>query len=279
MPSSTTTAPKKAASTDPNSSGGANISLRRFVLAGLFTLAALFVLISLGNWQVRRLAWKEDLIATVAERPSAPPLNLDAKRFAEISDAQSILAVDEYRDATLTGRYAPEGEVLAFTSLEEPKGPLGGPGYWVMTPFRIQSSSVLVYINRGFVPAEKKSDYSPPPSGEVAISGLIRAPEAGSWFTPDPDLGNHVFYARDIKRIAAATGIGDAVGFYIDLPASATPPSGLPQGGETRMTFPNDHLQYAITWYGLAAALAVIFGTFAWRTFRAATRSALDAGG
>jgi surfeit locus 1 family protein len=224
--------------------------------------------VSLGSWQVQRLAWKEDLIARVASRPVEAPLDLASRNLAEVGDPAAFLESYEYRRAVMRGEYVPSDEVLAFTSLDEPRGPFGGPGYWVLTPFRTPFSDVLVYVNRGFVPQERKAEYSPPLEGRVTAEGLIRAPETGSWFTPDPDIENRVFYARDLERIAAATGTGEVAGFFIDLEQSETPPSGLPQAGETRMTFTNNHLQYAITWYGLAAALLGVFLAFAWRTFR-----------
>jgi surfeit locus 1 family protein len=205
------------------------------------------------------------LIARVAERPTLAALDLTATGLAEIGDPAAFLESNEYRAALLSGEYLPAGEVLVFTSLDEPKGPLRGPGYWVLTPFHSSVSDIPVYVNRGFVPQEKQADYAPPPSEDVTIRGLIRAPELGSWFTPDPDLKKRIFYARDVSRIARETGLGLQAGFFIDLLASETPPGGLPQAGETRMIFPNDHLQYAITWYGLAAALLAVFSVFAWR--------------
>jgi surfeit locus 1 family protein len=97
----------------------------------------------------------------------------------------------------------------------------------------------------------------------VTLRGLIRAPETGSWFTPEPNLEDRTFFARDPHRIAAATGIeGEVAGFFLDLLASEAPPGGLPQAGETRMVFTNNHLQYAVTWYGLAAALLAVFASF-----------------
>jgi surfeit locus 1 family protein len=240
---------------------------RGLLLPAILTLVALAILVSLGNWQVRRLAWKENLIERVSVRPSLPPVDF-INQSVDIGSPESFLDEYEYRRAVLGGEYIPSGEVLAFTSLDAPRGKFGGPGYWVMTPFRTPSSGVLVYVNRGFVPAEAKADYAPPPEGQAKIEGLIRAPELGSRFTPDPDVENRIFYARDIGRIAAATGSSRPAAFFVDLVASETPASGLPQAGETRMTFTNNHLEYAVTWYGLAAALLAVFAAFAWRSLR-----------
>jgi surfeit locus 1 family protein len=244
--------------------------LRALIVPAVLTLVVLAALVSLGNWQVRRLAWKEDLIARTIARPKAEPLDFRQTGLSEIGDVAAFLDANDYRPVRLAGEYQPAGEVRAFTSLEEPKsGPFSGPGFWIMTPFATEPAKAEVYVNRGFVPQDKGDLYDPPPTGEVEIEGLVRAPEHGSFFTPDPDLQKRIFYARDPLRIAAATGLaGGTIGIYVDLDAAETPPSGLPQAGETMMAFTNNHLQYAVTWYGLATALLAVFVTFAWGRLR-----------
>lgn len=230
---------------------------------------ALGVLVSLGNWQMRRLAWKENLIERVSERLSLPAIEPTA---ATLSDADTLLAENEFRPVRLTGEYDVAGEVRVFTSLSEPKGPQGGPGFFIFTPFRPSTGGPTIFVNRGFVPQDQKGTESAPPAGVVAIEGPLRAPESGSWLTPDADPQERLFFARDPSAIAAAMGIeGPVSPFFIDLGASATPPSGLPQAGETRTVFPNSHLEYALTWYGLAAGLAAVFGAFAYGRLRTKT--------
>lgn len=239
--------------------------VRRLILPALLALCGVVVLVELGNWQLRRLAWKEDLIARVNERPKAAPLDLRQAGLAEVADVAAFLQENEYRRVLIRGEYLPSDTVRVFTSIEEPRGGrFSGPGFFILTPFITTPDSARIYVNRGFVPQESGASYAAPPVGQVDIEGLIRAPERGSWFTPDPDLTKRIFYARDPQRIAAATSqVGGALGFSVDLLASATPDGGLPQAGETRITFSNDHLQYAITWYGLAAALLAIFVIYA----------------
>jgi surfeit locus 1 family protein len=239
--------------------------VRGLILPAALTLAALLVLVSLGNWQVRRLAWKEDLIARTIARPKSEPLDFRQTGFSAMGDVTAFLDANDYRRVRLAGEYQPAGEVRVFTSLQEPKnGPFSGPGFWIMTPFATRPSKAAIYINRGFVPQDKADAYDPPPTGEVEIEGLMRAPERGSYFTPDPDLQKRIFYARDPLRMAEGTGLaGGTLALYVDLAASETPPSGLPQAGETMVTFTNNHLQYAVTWYGLAAALLAVFAAFA----------------
>lgn len=241
---------------------------RSLFVPAVFTCLALAVLVSLGNWQVRRLAWKEDLIARVRERPTREALDLRGEDLAAIDDVVAFLDKNEYAPVLLSGEYRPEREVTVFTSLSEPRGPLGGPGYWVLTPF-VTPSGTTVLVNRGFIPDGKQKAYDPPPAGAQTIEGLVRTPEKGSWLTPDPKPEERVFFSRDPARIAETVGIAGAVGgFFIDLDASYAPLSGLPQAGETRMSFPNNHLQYAITWYGLAVVLLSVFIVFSWRRLK-----------
>ena len=222
--------------------------LRRLFVPALVVLAALIVLVSLGNWQMRRLAWKEDLIERVAERPTLEALSV-GEPLLEAAHDDSFFDDYEYRRAVLAGQYDARQEVLVFTSLSDAKGPFSGPGYWVFTPFVTAPEGRLVYVNRGFVPDDRKRAYAPPPAAQVTVQGLIRAPEKGSWFTPEANLQERVFFARHPERIAEATGLkGEVAGFFLDLADAQSPPGGLPQAGETRMSFSNNHLGYAFTW-------------------------------
>jgi surfeit locus 1 family protein len=251
--------------------------LRSLILPAVLTALALAILVSLGNWQLHRLAWKGDLIARANKRPLSEPLDFRNDSLAEIGDPGSFIELNEYRPMVLTGEYRPEGEVLVFTALTSPRGKFGGPGYWVMTPFVTPPGGAMILINRGFVPDGMENEYAPPPAGEQTLRGLIRAEETGSWFTPDPKPEERIFFSRDPARIAQVTGKAGGLHvpgqslfmrFFIDLDPSLMPPSGLPQAGETRISFPNDHLQYAITWYGLAAALLAVFIVFVARRLK-----------
>src|SRR4051794_26356203 len=103
---------------------GPATDLRRIVLPALLTLAALVLLVALGNWQMRRLVWKEDLIARAAERPKGPVRELPPSAAWSSLD----LADAEYRPFRLIGRFLDEKQAFVFTSLGDPKGPYGGPG-------------------------------------------------------------------------------------------------------------------------------------------------------
>ena len=115
----------------------------------------------------------------------------------------------------------------------------------------------------------------PPSTDRATVTGLLRPDETPNFFTPDDRPDENLFFARNVEAIAAAKHLAQPVApFTIDLVAAETPPGGLPQAGETRMIFTNSHLGYAITWYGLAAALAGVFASFA--VDAAARRAASD---
>jgi surfeit locus 1 family protein len=233
----------------------------RLVVPALLTLAVFIVLVALGNWQMRRLEWKEGQIASATERPFEPVQDLPHAPLWKEFD----IAANQYRAFRFTGRFLHDKEALVFTSLSDGTGPFAGPGFWVMTPFALESGGTVL-VNRGFAPQGR---HLPQARGEqlnsavITVTGLLRPDDPPNFLTPENRPEANQFYSRSIEAITAAKGLsGPVAPFAIDLPASATPPGGLPQAGETRMVFSNNHLSYALTWYGLAAALLAVFASF-----------------
>ncbi|MFC3690772.1 SURF1 family protein [Chenggangzhangella methanolivorans] len=231
--------------------------------AAAATAIAVALLVGLGSWQLARLSWKTELVARVSERMAAEPVALPPP-----ADWPSLdLAAWSYRRVRAKGTFDHEREARVFVNLSEPRGPLKGPGYFLMTPLRL-SGGGLVIVNRGFAP-EGAVGRAARPEGEVEVSGPLREAEDRNMFTPADDPGRDMFFARDPKAIAAGLHLDNVAPFTVD--AEATAGAGpLPQAGETRVSFPNRHMEYALTWYGLAATLAAVFGAFAWRTVREA---------
>ena len=224
-----------------------------------FTLAGLVVLIGLGSWQLQRLEWKNGLIAMVAARAGG-----DAVAVPSPSDWDSMSVADwEYRPVTLTGTFDHDREIHVFTSLANPRGKHSGPGYWVIAPLALEGGGTVM-VNRGFVP-EKAKDRSTREQGLVAgpqaLTGLLRKPEQRGWFVPENDVTGNVWYYRDIDAMKKVSGTGRLAPFLVDV-REPSPPGGLPQPGETLLRFKNNHLQYAITWFALAACLIAVFGAF-----------------
>jgi len=229
---------------------------------GLFTAVGLALLIALGVWQLHRLAWKEGLIAEVSARVGAPPVGLPPE-----SAWPSLKPADyEYRHVRAAGFYDFAHQALIFRALGNPRGRYGGPGYLVLTPLKL-SDGAIVIVNRGFIPEDKKAAFSGgadqgPPAAEII--GLMRSPESRTWFTPADDPAAGQWFTRDPFAIAAAMKLDRVAPFTIDADAGPDP-AALPEGGETILSFPNNHLSYAFTWFGMALALIGVFGTFAWK--------------
>lgn len=231
----------------------------------LATLVALAILVALGTWQVNRLAWKEGLIDAATSRSVADPAPAPGpSEWAAMREDDWI-----YRRVSATGRYG-SGEVHVFMALGDPEGPLGGPGYLIFAPFVTDAGWTLL-VDRGFVPLDRKDPATRPgpPAGEVTIDGLMRRGEKPAFFTPTPDPERNEWLVRDLPVMADALDVsGEVAPYYVSLVAAQTPPGGLPQAGETPLTFSNSHLQYAVTWYGLAIVLVGVYGAFAWRRLR-----------
>ncbi len=211
------------------------------------------LLLALGTWQVERLHWKEALLASMAERTAGEPAPLAAieARFAASGDVDYWPA-----EASGTFRHGSERHFLATHD--------GRSGFFVYTPLELADGRFL-FVNRGFIPYDRKDPSTRPesqPGGEMVVRGLARNPlaEKPSWLLPDNDPAKNVFYWKDMSGMAASAGLPEgAVVLPFFLDADATPvPGGLPIGGVTLLSLPNNHLQYAVTWYGLAAALAAV---------------------
>ena len=228
----------------------------------IVTLAVAAGLVGLGLWQLQRLAWKQALIRTVEERTVAPPVALPPRAD------WAALAPDayEYRRVSVTGTFDHAEEVHAYRPLVSARGPFHGLGDIVLTPFHLATGGTVV-VNRGFVPNERL-DPATRTAGQVAgpvtISGLMRSPQERNSFTPADDTVRNQWFTADPAAIARFYHIDEAAPFVVDEDAGQAP-GGLPQGGETVLDFPNSHLQYALTWFGLAAALLGTFGLWARR--------------
>jgi surfeit locus 1 family protein len=231
----------------------------------------------LGVWQMQRLAEKEALIAAVAERFDRPPTPLPPVAEWVGFDPE----VYDYRPVSFRGRYLYDRTALVFTSLSEPRGRFGGPGYWVMTPVAIAGGGT-VFVNRGFVPEQLADSYlsgGTGPVGEVEVTGIARKGEAASAFTPGPDATRRIEWVRDPARLAAFLGpeAGPVAPIYVDLPAGD--PGALPQGGETVVEFPNNHFGYALTWFGFALLTPALLAFWIARQLRRPQAGEGDHGG
>jgi surfeit locus 1 family protein len=223
------------------------------------------VLAGLGTWQLQRKAWKENLIATLTAQLAAPPIALPPPATWPSLDQ----ARDEYRRIMFSAALDNAHEALVYAAATGFRPDVAGIGYWVFTPARLADGS-LVIVNRGFVPEgrqDPKSRAEGKVTGPVEIAGAMRWPDRGNWFTPNDEPDKNLWFTRDPAAIAAAKGLGAVAPFYVEQESPA-PPGGLPQPGKLVVSLPDNHLQYAITWYGLALVLVVVFVAWAFKSGR-----------
>lgn len=218
--------------------------LPRLALAScaLLAFAGFF---ALGTWQLERRAWKLDLIARVDQRVHAPATEAPGPdRWAGVNRAD-----DEYRRVRATGTFLHDRETLVQASTEL------GSGYWVLTPLRMADGRVLL-VNRGFVAPPQKDPAArgvQEPAGPVTVTGLLRLTEPHGALLRKNDPDAQRWYSRDVQAIARARGLGEVAPYFVDADAGAPGP---PRGGLTVISFPNNHMVYALTWYALALMVA-----------------------
>lgn len=226
----------------------------------LFVLAAVVTFSALGTWQVERKASKEALIERLDQRLSAAPTALPpGALWARLDRAD-----DEFRRVRFSAAFVPGTEALVFTSGSALRSDMPAPGYWVFALARLADGG-LVAINRGFVPEDRRDLRTRAAHdlvSSIEMAGVMRWPEPRGYFTPRDDPGRNLWFVRDHLAIAAAKGWreqwGEVAPFFIDL-ETPEPPSGWPRPGALHVNIRNEHLQYAITWYGLAGAVTIMF--------------------
>ncbi|KJV35865.1 hypothetical protein VI08_07575 [Luteibacter yeojuensis] len=226
--------------------------------------AAVFAaFVALGTWQVHRRAWKHDLIARVDARVHAPPVDAPGRG----QWPQVTLESDEYRSVKLAGAFLPDKSVRVRASTEL------GLGAWLMTPFRRDNGEVVL-VNRGFVTPSwcgGKATCPTGPTGHTTVTGLLRISEPKGAFLQDNEPATGRWFSRDVAAITQAGGIDGAAPYFVDADAASAPGRGdgsdAPVGGLTVVSFPDNHLQYALTWYALAL-LTLVGGWVVWRDER-----------
>ena len=223
------------------------------------------VLVGLGTWQLERKAWKEALIARIGERLDAPPVALPSQSdWAKIQQANA-----EYRRVRFIAAFDYDEDALLYGAASAFRPDVSGVGYWVFTPARLADGSFVI-VNRGFISAARK-ERAARALGEVAgpieMTGVLRWPEARHWFSPHDDPAHGFWYTRDPAAMAVAEGVHPVAPFYVEL-ESPIPPGGWPQPGKIVANLPNNHLQYAVTWYGLALVLSAVFAVWAFQSVR-----------
>jgi cytochrome oxidase assembly protein ShyY1 len=244
------------------------ISNRRHLTGfGIFTLLMVLLFTGLGVWQLQRRVEKHALIAALTERLAASPDSLPpASQWGTLTQAR-----DEFRRVRFSAAYEVLPDAMVYSSGSAVREDISGPGIWAFMPARLPGGETVV-INAGFVQNimqdRGQQDRAIRPlitNTPVMLTGYIRFPERAGMLTPQENAAKRLWFTRDHLAMARALGwAGDGrpvAPFYIDLESPA-PASGVPKPGPLEVHLKDDHMQYAITWFTLAAAVVIAFGVW-----------------
>jgi surfeit locus 1 family protein len=264
---------------------------KRLIVPTVMTMVALPLLLLLGSWQMARKEWKENILNALAERASETPVPYPEMRnlLCRPSDEVGVLQSCDYRRVKIRGVFEHAREKHIFAGAQKTsEGPM--PGYWVFTPFSPAQSVVgtaskgdhqPILVNRGFVPEALKSPERRAQgqvAGEVEILAHIRTRERRGWVDAPNDAGKNVYFVRDPLELGAAaadqvspSGLLGSSTFYLELVGEA-PEGGFPLPLAGHVELPNRHLEYALTWFGLAGALVAVYLVYAIPRLRTVNR-------
>lgn len=218
----------------------------RVISVVAFGLLGMAVLVALGVWQLQRLSWKESVLAEIAGRIDAAPVALP-----DGVDRN----VDRYLPVAVTGRF--EGEtVRVLVSLQG-----SGPGYRLISGFEVDGRRVLV--DRGYL--AESVEQPAPPEGEMTVIGNLHWPDEVDGFTPEANIARNIWYARDVDALAEHLGTEPIFVIAREMSVSDAPVTPLPVTVEG---IPNNHLGYAIQWFGLALVWLGMTAFLLWRITR-----------
>jgi len=230
---------------------------------GIVTLVILAVLLSLGFWQLQRRTQKHLLIAALTERLAGQPQPLLAPALWPALTPEH----DEFRRVTFVATYDARPDAMVYASGSAVRTDISGPVTWAFLPARLADGATVV-INAGAVQntmqdraQQDRAVQRLVTGAPVTLTGYLRFPEAAGALTPNDDVAKRLWFTRDQRAMAQALNWGEVAPFYIDL-ESPVPPSGIPKPGPLEVRLKDDHMQYAVTWFGLAAAVLVAFGVW-----------------
>ncbi|TCR61068.1 SURF1 family cytochrome oxidase biogenesis protein [Bosea sp. BK604] len=239
------------------------------LLPAILTIAGTLVLCTLGIWQLERMGEKHAFIGRLTSQATGEPAPMPASSsWATLDPARLDLTRVSANGSFVDGPFAGVRTTIAAG----PPGSrqLSGFGRWIFQGFKLEDGGTIL-VNRGFVPEARLGEIKPA-SGPARITGFLRAPESRGSFTPDDIPANREFYTRDPAAIAAALNLPPAP-FYLEAERQGdgmTPPAGV-DVKELIERIPDNHLQYALTWFGLALTLIGVFTAFAWQGRRKVT--------
>ena len=234
--------------------------LRPLLWPTIIMLPIFLFSLSLGVWQMERRAWKRDILDRITTNQAAAPLTLD-----ELLKGDPLRL--EYGRVRISGSFLHDKEFyLAARSLKDKVG------MQVVTPLRTDAGTIVLF-DRGWIPSERKESAKRGEGqlpGKVDLVGIVRRSQIKRQFAPDNDPARNFWFHVDVPVMRQmAGGAADPVldSFFLEADATANP-GGVPIGGQTRLDIPNDHLQYAITWFLIALAGAGVYLAYHWENGR-----------
>jgi surfeit locus 1 family protein len=244
------------------------LSRRRNVIGfAAFTLLMLALFVGLGIWQLQRRVEKHALIAALTERlAAAPSLLPPSSQWSALTPEH-----DEFRRVSFVATYQSRPDAMVYSSGSAVREDISGPGTWAFLPALLPDGETVV-INAGFVQNtmqdrefEDRVVQRLITNQPFILTGYVRFPERAFLLTPSENLAKRLWFTRDHLAMARALGWGEEkreiAPFYIDLEVPV-PASGVPKPGALEVNLKDDHLQYAITWFGLAGALVIAFAVW-----------------
>ena len=219
---------------------------KKLFLSLIYSSMALLILVSLGTWQLERLRWKTDILSSMKESLSLPPLKITG---------QVIDNIDQYsfRRIQLTGNYLYKDNITIYSKVFNKK-----VGKHLIVPLETQYGIILV--NRGFIPSDFNIENNIK-SGEISINGIVKFQQKINYFTPNNNVIKNEWYYININEVSNFLSL-PLLNFYIVEENNIE--EIYPVGSQYNINIPNDHLQYAITWFSLALALSIFINIF-WR--------------
>ena len=216
----------------------------------VFVIAALPILIGLGTWQLQRLEWKLGILERMEERLTAPAIDIDGV---------TPKPADEYRRYLVTGKFLPDVEFHWLTVLDK-----YGISYEVFSPFRLSDGRIII-INRGIVPASLKDPGTRPPAEEIgtrlSFETIARVGETPGGLDAENDIAANIWFTRDIAAMISLSGEGDYLSLYLERDGQMAEED-WPKPDVAGVTLVNNHLDYALTWFGLGIVLVGIYLAF-----------------
>lgn len=250
---------------------GISATRRRVASFAVFTLVMVMLCVGLGAWQLQRRVEKHALVAALTERLAAAPGALSSPaQWSGLTPAR-----EEFRRVSFMATYTPLPDAMVYSSGSAVREDISGPGTWAFMPARLSTGETVV-INAGFV-QNTMQDRSQQDRAvtrlmtgmPVALTGYVRFPETAGILTPPENITKRLWFTRDHLAMARGLGWGEVAPFYIDLEAPA-PESGIPKPGALEVHLKDDHMQYAVTWFGLAGAMVIAFGVWLYGQRRSA---------